>query len=71
MKIVWQIEHQDIKKVQTFLGLHRSDPLVQQRFEGNLGDTKAKVLKVEFWQAMVSCLLTTRQRSGPDSAVLR
>jgi len=29
------------------------------------------VTKDIFWEAMISCLLTTQQRSGPDSAVTR
>ena len=71
MKIIWQIEPRDVERVQTFFDLHQNDPFVQQRIERNLGETKPKVSKAEFWQAMVSCLLTTQQRSGPDSAVTR
>jgi len=69
MKYIWQIEPQDINKVQTFLNLHRNNPFVQKRIERNLRETKPRVTKPEFWQAMVSCLLTTQQRSGPDSTV--
>ncbi|MGA9348998.1 MAG: hypothetical protein WBW48_09350 [Anaerolineae bacterium] len=71
MKIIWQIEARDVERVQTFFDLHQNDPFVQQRIERNLGKTKPKMSKAEFWQAMVSCLLTTQQRSGPDSAVTR
>lgn len=69
MKIVWQIEPKDIERVRAFYDLHRNDPFVQQRIERNLCETKPKVPKAEFWQSMVSCLLTTRARSGPHSAV--
>lgn len=71
MKIVWQIAAEDVERVRSFLDLHSSDPFVQRRSRRNLAETKAKVSKDEFWQAMVSCLLTTQQRSGPDSAVTR
>jgi hypothetical protein len=71
MKIAWQIEPADVKKVQDFIDLHRDNPFVKQRIERNLSETKPKVSKAEFWYVMVSCLLTTQQRSGPHSAVMR
>jgi len=71
MKIVWDVESRDIEKVRTFLDLHRSDAFVQRRIRKNLSDTKPEVSKDDFWYAMMSCLLTTQQRSGPDSAVTR
>lgn len=71
MKILWQIEPQDVKKVRTLVKLHRNDPFVQLRIKRNLGEPKPRFTKTVFWQAMVSCLLTTRQRSGPESAVAR
>ena len=57
--------------MQVFLDLYRDDPLVQQRIERNLSETKPEVSKDGFWYVMVSCLLTTQQRSGPGSAVTR
>lgn len=71
MKIVWQVEPQDIEKVQSFLDLYRNDLFVQQRIRRNLNRVKPEVTKEDFWYVMVSCLLTTQQRSGPGSAVTR
>jgi hypothetical protein len=71
MKHTWTIEPSDIKKVKEFLDLHRNDLFVLQRIERNLRDERPVVHKVDFWQQMVACLLTTQQRSGPASAVTR
>lgn len=69
MKIVWQVYSNDIIKVKKFVELHRNNPFVQQRIQRNLADKKAIISLDEFWFAMVSCLLTTQQRSGPDTPV--
>ena len=41
------------------------------RIRRNLARKKPSVSKSQFWQAMVAALLTTQQRSGPQSAVSR
>ena len=71
MKITWMVTERDIEKVRSFLAQYSSDPLVRGRALKNLAKTKPRPSKGEFWQATVSCLLTTQQRSGPDSAVTR
>jgi hypothetical protein len=71
MKIIWQIEADDVVRVQTFIEKHKNSPLVTQRVEHNLRENKPEVTKSEFWQVMIACLLTTQQRSGPKSAVTR
>lgn len=71
MKIVWQIEPEDIAKVKEFFDLHRDNAFVKMRIATNLMDDKPPVTKEVFWEVMISCLLTTQQRSGPDSSVSR
>lgn len=71
MQIVWQIDAEDIAKVQEFFNQHRESPFVQTRIETNLRDDKPPITKDDFWERMVGCLLTTQQRSGPDSSVTR
>jgi thermostable 8-oxoguanine DNA glycosylase len=71
MKIIWEIENKDIKKAQAFFTLHCNNPFVKQRIERNLGQKKAEISKPVFFQTMVACLITTQQRSGPESAVTR
>jgi len=71
MNIIWQIDPEDIAKVKVFFDQHRDTPFVRRRIETNLRDNKPPVTKPVFWGRMVGCLLTTQQRSGPDTAVSR
>ena len=71
MKITWLIEEEDIKKVKTFFDRHKDNPFVKHRINRNIKGSAPKVTKEIFWEAMISCLLTTQQRSGPESAVTR
>ena len=71
MKIVWQIDPEDVAKVKAFYAEHRDNPFVQERIKRNLRADKPLVTKCQFWEHLVGCLLTTQQRSGPDSPVSR
>ena len=69
MKLVWNIGQGDIRKITSFLDSQADNPFVRLRKKRNLKKNKAAVSKDEFWTAMVSCLVTTQQRSGPGSRV--
>jgi len=69
MNIHWQINPEDITKVRSFLDQHRDTPFVKMRIARNLRDEKPPVTKADFWRVMVGCLITTQQRSGPDTPV--
>lgn len=69
MKIEWRIEPEDTAKVLEFYEQYQTDPLVTKRMNKNLSDNRQLPSKEEFWHHMVSCLLTTQQRSGPSSPV--
>ena len=71
MKIIWKLYSSDIKRVEKFVELHKDNPFVQRRIQRNLKDKKAVISLNEFWFVMVSCLLTTQQRSGPNTSVSR
>jgi thermostable 8-oxoguanine DNA glycosylase len=71
MKLNWQIEPADVARVGSLLELHQDDPFVQYRVARNLRKEKPEVPKEEFWKALVSCLLTSQQRSGPGTPVTR
>lgn len=71
MKIVWEIESGDIARVKTFFDRHKDNAFVKMRIATNLKHDKQPVTKLMFWQAMISCLLTTQQRSGPGTSVTR
>lgn len=71
MELVWQMSAADINRVRTFLSTAARDPLVEARVATNLATTKATLSRAGFWHALVGCLLTTQQKSGPDGAVAR
>jgi hypothetical protein len=71
MKLTWQVDSQDIHRVRAFVEQYRANAFVQLRLKRNVEGDKPKVTRAIFWQAMVACLLTTQQRSGPKSAVTR
>jgi len=71
MEIKWIVTEDDIRNVLEFFGAHRENPWVSDREKRNLGWTGDEVSKEQFWQELVTCLLTTQQRSGPDSPVCR
>jgi len=71
MRIEWIIEPDEIARVKAFVAAHRDIPFVQDRIKWNLRLEKPPVSKSEFWEKHVGCLLTTQQKSGPESAVSR
>jgi hypothetical protein len=71
MKLIWQIEAEDIQKVVSFLAQHGDNAFVRMRIAGNLKENKPPVTRGGFWELMIGCLLTTQQRSGPASPVKR
>lgn len=70
MDIIWNISTQDKKKITSFVEKYRNDPFVQQRLERNLGDSVKDLSEETVWFALVSCLATSQQRSGPNSPVV-
>jgi hypothetical protein len=71
MKHGWLIEPDDVKKLKALLARHEDNPFVKKRVKRNLRADKPKVETEAFWQQMVCCLLTTQQRSDPDTPVGR
>jgi hypothetical protein len=71
MKIIWKIENSDIKKVKAVYKTQKSNSLVLSRMERNVNKPSRTFSKGIFWRKTLSCLLTTQQRSGPESAVMR
>lgn len=71
MNITWQINSKDVAEVKKFIDSHKSDSFVEMRRQRNLSQTKTSISIDEFWNTMVSCLLTSQQNSEPNSAVMR
>jgi hypothetical protein len=71
MKLIWQIEDNDIQKIRSFYEANKNNLFVLNRIERNVKKSIPQFSNDVFWEAMVSCLLTTQQRSGPDSAITK
>jgi hypothetical protein len=69
MNIQWIITPDDVKQIRDFVSKYSHDPFVKLRERRNITDRKPIITKDNFWQVMVSCLLTTQQRSGPESPI--
>jgi thermostable 8-oxoguanine DNA glycosylase len=71
MKLVWQIEDSDIQKVKSFYESQKNNAFVLNRIARNVKKVLPHFSNELFWEAMISCLITTQQRSGPNSAVTK
>ena len=71
MKIEWKIHTRDVDRVKEIVARQRGNPFVEERIRRNLCVNKPNLTRTMDWREMVACLLTTQQRSGPDTAVNR
>jgi hypothetical protein len=71
VKLIWQVEPEDVKRLQAFYRTYGNDPMVRERRLRNLSADRPKPDRAAVWYAMIACLLTTQQRSGPESATTR
>jgi hypothetical protein len=71
IKVVWQVEDEDVSRVKDFYDKNKDSNLVASRNEINVEGKPPKFSRASFWRHMVGCLLTTQQRSGPTSPVPR
>jgi hypothetical protein len=69
MKLEWRIEPSDIQLIQRVVAQQRHSRVVADRIERNVEDAPLKIDRDKLWQTQVMCLLTSRQRSGPNSPV--
>ncbi len=71
MKILWEVSIKDVQKTKAFIELHQNNNFVQSRIKRNLVKTKPRITKILLWRYLISCLVTTQQRSGPYSLVTK
>lgn len=69
MKLILKPDAGDARRVRQLVRKYSAAPSVRERFELNLNSHKPSTTKQRFWRIMVSCLVTTQQRSGPGSRV--
>ena len=71
MKINWIIEEKDIRHIKEFVDSQSGKSFVKNRIVKNVEGPLPDFNRDIFWNAMISCLLTTQQRSGPESSATR
>ncbi len=72
MEITWQVSEEDVKFIQEFYQQHKSNnSVITERIRRNVNREGMIFSKEDFWKSLVTCLLTTQQRSGPNSAIVR
>lgn len=72
MQVTWQISKEDVQYIQDFFEKHKdNNSVVKDRIRKNINREHMAFSKEEFWKALVACLLSTQQRSGPGSAICR
>ena len=71
MQIDWKVASEDARRLQLFISERSNDAFVKNRHRKNIERAREVPSKAAFWKAMIACLLTTQQRSGPESAVAR
>jgi len=68
MNISWNISEQDIQKVKGILN-ENNNPFFKNRRERNVEQKNIVINKDTVIKTMIMCLLTSQQRSGPNSVV--
>jgi thermostable 8-oxoguanine DNA glycosylase len=71
MRYKWEFDHGDVEAVRQLVEKWKDSGLVAERRRRNCCAQANPVPRDWFWNAMLMCLLTSQQRSGPKSAVVR
>ncbi len=69
MELRFIITEADAGRARAFYEKWASSPLVERRLQRNVHGKRPTVNESGFWFAMVNCLLSTQQRSGPGSTL--
>lgn len=69
MRFRWEYDDADIDRIRAAVAAKAESGLVRARIARNLAAEKPPVERARFWDVLVACLLTSVQRSGPDSPV--
>jgi hypothetical protein len=71
MELIWTMDKDKCAYLRSFVASQMESPFVRARVRRNLVSPPASVSVNAFWEVLVACLLTSQQRSGPDSPVSR
>ncbi len=68
-KIIWEINDIQVRNTLDFYNHHKKNPFVSDRERKNINKQGLDSSKEYLWKCLISCLLTTQQKSGPTSKV--
>ncbi|MCG2462388.1 hypothetical protein K8352_16625 [Flavobacteriaceae bacterium F89] len=68
MRINWKIENSDIQKIKNVVS-ENDNQFLKNRIERNVEKKNISINKDKVIHSMIMCLLTSQQRSGPNSQV--
>jgi len=71
MRLTWQFDLRDIQAVQDIVKQQKDRVILRSRISRNVSGPMPETNRETIWQALLMCLLTSQQRSGPDSPVSR
>jgi hypothetical protein len=68
-QVEWEFSDEEIENVLEIISDQKDNPFVQKRREQNVEEAEIDIIEEQFWNAHLAALLTSQQRSGPDSHV--
>ena len=68
-KIIWHIDNYQVGITTEFYNTHKDNIYVKTRYRRNVQKIGLDFSKEFIWKSIISCLLTTQQKSGPNSKV--
>jgi len=72
MRIRWVIDDEELKILQSFMESQRNHPLVKRRIQKNVDiEYVPDVGRGRIWFVVLTCLLSTQQRSGANSPLFQ
>lgn len=69
--IDWSFSEGEMEIVQEIITAQEEDPFVQNRWAKNVKPSEMSIKEAQFWKAHLTALLTSQQRSGPESHVFQ
>ena len=71
MELSWKLGPGEISHLHAFVAKMSTNAFVRYRIKNNVETPPAVVAIERFWEIMVGCMLTSQQRSGPGSPIIR
>jgi hypothetical protein len=65
----WNISQDDVKKTREFIKQNESKVYARKRVKDNISFPPPEINREIIWECMFDCLLSTRQKSGPNSPI--